>query len=103
MLRRRRRFGELVERQLDLFASDEADLLEEAGAADDAWSRSPKEESEERFGEYQDIVDAVGDRLYDLRETYASTLDGETAEVYRWTFNRAATRRFRRFAALLED
>ena len=103
MLRRRGRFGELVERQLDLFATDEAGLLEEAGAADDAWSRSPREESEERFGEYQLIVDAVADRLYDLREGYASSLDDETAEEYRSAFNRAASKRFRRFAALLED
>ena len=103
MLRRRRRFGELVERQLDLFTIDEAELLEEAGAADDAWSRSSRGESEERFGEYQLIVDAVADRLYDARETYASTLDEETGEEYRSAFNRAATKRFRRFAALLED
>jgi hypothetical protein len=103
MLRRRGRFRELVERQLDLFATDEAELLEEAGAADDAWSRSQREESEERFGEYQLIVDAVADRLYDVRESYASTLDVETAEEYRSAFNRTATRRFRRFAALLED
>jgi hypothetical protein len=103
MLRRQGRFGELLERQLDLFASDEAELLEEAGAADDAWSRSPKEETEERFGEYQLIVDALADRLYDVREAYASTLDEDTAEAYRSAFNRAATKRFRRFAALLED
>ena len=103
MLRRRGRFGDLVERQLDLFATDEAELLEEADSADAAWSRAPREESEERFGEYQLIVDAVADRLYDVREAYAATLDEETAEVYRWNFNRAATKRFRRFAALLED
>jgi hypothetical protein len=103
MFRRRGRFGELVERQLDLFATDEAELLKEAGAADDSWSRSPTEESEERFGEYQLIVDAVADRLYDVREAYASSLDEEIAEEYRSAFNRAAAKRFRRFAALLED
>jgi hypothetical protein len=103
MFRRRGRFGELVERQLDLFATDEAELLEEAGAADVSWSRSPTEESEERFGEYQLIVDAVADRLYDVREAYASSLDEEIAEEYRSAFNRAAAKRFRRFAALLED
>lgn len=103
MLRRRGRFDELLERQLDLFATDEGDLLQEASAADDAWSRSPKEETEERFGEYQLVVDALADRLYDLREAYASTLDEETAEAYRSAFNRAASKRFRRFASLLED
>jgi hypothetical protein len=103
MLRRRGRFGELVDRQLDLFAADEADLLGEAEAADDAWSRSPKEETEERFGEYQLIVDSIADRLYDVREAYASTLDEGIAEEYRSAFTRAATKRFRRFAALLEE
>ena len=32
-----------------------------------------------------------------------TTLDEETAEEYRSAFNRAASKRFRRFAALLED
>ena len=62
-----------------------------------------KEETEERFGEYQLIVDALADRLLDVREAYASTLDDETADEYRSAFNRTATKRFRRFAALLED
>jgi hypothetical protein len=100
---RRGRFAELVERQLGLFATDEAELLDEAKAADTAWTESPREETEERFGEYQLIVDVIADRLYDVRETYASSLDDDVADEYRATFNRAATKRFRRFAALLED
>jgi len=103
MLGRRGRFGELVRRQLDLFATDEAALLAEAEAADAGWSRGPKDESEERFGEYQLIVDAVADRLYDVREAYASTLDEVTAEEYRSAFNHVAARRFRPFAGLLGD
>ena len=103
MLRRRGRFDELLERQLDLFAADDGDLLQEALAADDAGSRSSREETEERFGEYQLIVDALADRLLDVREAYASTLDDETADEYRSAFNRTATKRFRRFAALLDE
>jgi hypothetical protein len=100
---RRGRFAELVERQLELFAIDETSLLEEAAAADAAWTRGPRDESEERYGEYQLVVDAIADRLYDVRETYASTLDDDTAEEYRAAFNKVASKRFRRYTALLED
>ena len=71
---RRGRFHELVERQLDLFA-DETELLDEAREADAAWSSAAADESEELYGDYQLVVDAIGERLYDLRETYAATLD----------------------------
>ena len=52
---------------------------------------------------YQLVVDAIGERLYDLRETYAATLDGGTAAEYRAAFDRAATKRFGRLAAFLEE
>ena len=102
LMLRRGRFGELVERQLDLFAADESGLLDEAAEADAAWTRAPGG-IRGAFGEYQLIVDAIADRLYDVREAYAASLDEETAEEYRSAFNRAATKRFRSFAALLED
>ena len=100
---RRGRFHDLVERQLDLFEADEASLLEEAHEADAAWTSAGADESEELYGDYQLVVDTVGERLYDLRETYAASLDEQTAEDYRAVFNRAATKRFRRFAALLDQ
>jgi hypothetical protein len=100
---RRDRFHDLVKRQLDLFEADEASLLEEAREADAAWANAGADESEELYGDYQLVVDAVGERLYDLREVYASSLDERMAEDYRAAFNRAATKRFRRFAALLDE
>jgi hypothetical protein len=101
---RRGRFAELVERQLDLLAADEASLLEEAAAADEAWAHATREESEERYGEYQLVVDAIAERLLDTREAYASTLDDEAAvDEYRAAFDRAARKRFRSFTALLEE
>ena len=102
MIFRRGRFHELVERQLDLFA-DETELLDEARDADAAWSSAAADESEELYGDYQLVVDAIGERLYDLRETYAATLDPGTASAYRAAFDRAATKRFGRLAAFLED
>jgi hypothetical protein len=99
---RRSRFRDLVERQLELFATDEAELLEEAHEADAAWTKADREESEELYGDYQLIVDAIGERLYDVREAYASTLDEDVAEEYRTAFDAAALKRFRRFASFLE-
>lgn len=98
---RRGRFRELVESQLDLFAS-ETDLLDEAAAADAAWTDAHAAESEELFGDYQLVVDAIGERLHEMRETYAGTLDEGTADDYRAAFDRAAKKRFGRLAAFLE-
>jgi len=97
------RFREVVRRQLDLFAEGEAALLEEGSTADRAWTDAAREESEELFGDYQLVVDAIGERLYDVRESYAGTLDETTADHYREAFNRAALKRFRRFASFLEE
>jgi hypothetical protein len=97
----RGRFADLVQRQLDLFEADEASLLDEAEDADDAWTRAPREQTEERYGDYQLVVDQVAERLLDLRETYASSLDERTADRYRAAFNRAAVKRLRPYVGLL--
>jgi len=100
---RRGRFDELVARQLDLFAADDAELLHEAAEAEKAWNRVARDAAEEAYGNYQLVVDAIADRLLDIRESYARTLEGEAAAEYVAAFNRAATRRFRRYATLLSD
>jgi hypothetical protein len=99
---RRGRFRELVDRQLDLFEAD-TDLLDEAAEADDAWSHASAEESETLYGEYQLSVDAFGEALHEIRETYAATLAADTADTYRAEFDRAARKRFGRLAAFLEE
>ena len=100
---RRAQFHDLIERQLDLFAADEAPLLTEADEADAAWTNASAEESEELYGDYQLVVDSLSERLYDLRETYAASLDEGTADGYRAAFDRAARKRFRRYAGFLEE
>lgn len=103
MIRLRRwRFRELVERQLDLFESDQAALLAEARDAEEAWSRAGRDESEEAFGDWQAIADDVREQLLDLREAYAGTLDEPVAAGYRRAFNRAAASRLRGFTELLQ-
>ena len=100
---RRGRFDDVVRRQLDLFESDEAATLAEAVDAEGAWTSASREEAEELYGDYQLVVDDLADRLYDARESFASSLDELTADDYRSAFNRAALKRFRRFAGLLAD
>jgi hypothetical protein len=100
---RRARFKDVIDRQLDLLAADEAPLLEEAAEADAAWTKADRDEAEELYGDYQLVVDTIAERLYDVREAYASTLDDGAAEKYRAAFNRAALRRFKRFASLLHE
>jgi len=103
ILRRKRRFGDLVGRQLDLFAADESTLLSEARDAETAWNEADRDSAEERYGDLQLVLDAIGDRLLDLRETYAATLDDEAAGQYRAAFGRAARKRFGVAAAILTD
>ena len=100
---RRGRFQDLVERQLDLFAADDAELLEEALEAEAAYDAAEAGEAEEAYGDYQLVVDAIADRLLEIRESYAHTLDEDAAKEYSAEFTRAATKRFRRYATLLAD
>lgn len=103
IFRRHGRFHELVRRQLDLFATDDAELLQEAVEAEAAYGSSSAESAEEAYGDYQLVVDAIADRLLDIRESYAATLDEEAAQEYTSEFNRVATKRYRRYATLLAD
>ena len=101
IFRRSGRFDDLARRQLDLFAEDETELLGEAQEADEAQTHAERDEAEELYGDYQLVVDAIGDGLLDLRETYAATLEDDAAQEYRAAFNRAASKRFRGFTAML--
>jgi hypothetical protein len=100
---KRGRFDELAGRQLDLFAADETELLREIAEADEAWTRAGRDEAEELYGDYQLAVDAAADRLLDIREGYAATLDDTAAAEYRRAFTRLAGKRFRRLSTLLAD
>jgi energy-converting hydrogenase A subunit M len=85
------RFSDVVSRQLDLFAQD--GLLEEVREAKARYDAADREEAEEAFGDYMDVVDAVKDALADMRNTYASTLDDP--DEYEQTFERVARKRWR--------
>ena len=99
--RRRNRFDELAQRQLDLFTEDKADFLVELEAAERAYDAANREDAEDAYAEVQLVLDAGADRLADLRNAYAATLDKDSAVEYENAFARAATKRFPRLTGLL--
>lgn len=96
---RRDRFGDLVRRQLALFAEDEHELLAEAEAAEKAYDAADREDAEEAYGDYQLVLEAIADRLEELRDTYASTLGSDADVEYAQAFERAARKRFPKLRA----
>jgi len=98
-----RRFAELIGRQLDLFVRDNLDLLEACDEAERAYDRAGREEAEERFGDYQELVETGTEILADLRDNFASTLDETAAEEYEEAFNRAVVKRLPRFGLEIEN
>jgi hypothetical protein len=90
---RRARFGEVIRRQLDLFAEHEAELLEEADEMLRRYDAADREDAEELYGDYQLVVEAATEALADIRDRYKRTLEDDVAERYEDEFNRAAAKR----------
>lgn len=99
---RRRRFAEVIARQLDLFERDEADLIRQCVEAERRYDRAGRDEAEELFGEYQDLVESGTEALAELRWTYAATLDEDAAEEYELAFNQAVRKRLPRFGSEID-
>jgi hypothetical protein len=93
----------VIGRQLDLFVRDNLELLEACDAAEQAYDRAGRGEAEERFGDYQELVEDGTEILAGLRDNFASTLDDEAAEEYEEAFNRAVEKRLPRFGLEIED
>jgi len=100
---RRSRFAEVISRQLDLFVRDNLELLEACDAAELDYERAERDGAEERFGDYQELVEDGTEILAGLRDNFASTLDEETAEEYEEAFNRTVEKRLPRFGLEIED
>ena len=99
---RRGRFVDLVARQIELFERERAGLIRDADAALRAYDTAERDEAEERYGDYLDLVETGQDELVDIREAYAATLDDDAAEEYREIFNRLARKRVPRFSLELD-
>src|SRR3712207_214021 len=99
---RRRRFADLIERQLDLFAEEHAALLEAISRHRREAARAPTEDAEEAFGDEYDRVEWASEALAELRDAYSRTLDAESERPYRLAFTKAVRRRFPALADALE-
>jgi hypothetical protein len=102
-MRFRRRFADVISRQLDLFEREQRGLIEDCLAAERAYNRAERDEAEERYGDYVDLVETGTEVLADIRDHFASTLDEDAAEEYELTFNRAVVKRLPRFALEIEN
>jgi hypothetical protein len=100
---RRPRFTDLIDRQLDLFGREQRGLIDDCIAAEQSYARADRDEAEERYGDYVDLVETGTELLADLRDHFATTLDDDAADEYTEAFNRAVLKRFRRFALEIED
>ena len=98
MIFRRRRFGDLIRRQLDVFADDQAhDIFVEIHERKAAYDRADRDEAEELYGDYIDAVETGTEALADMRDRFKRTLDDDAAEEYEAEFNVAVRKRWPMF------
>ena len=97
------KFEDVIRRQLDLFEREHIDLIADCDAAERAYDAAGRDEAEERYGEYLDLVETGTEELAALRDHFASTMTAATAEGYEGEFNRAVLIRLPRFALEIED
>lgn len=98
---RRGRFAHVIDAQLDLFARDHRDVVDEARARLVAYEQAGRDEAEELYGDYVDAVETGTELLADIRDYYARALDDP--ERYIDEFNRAVAKRMRAFALEIEN
>lgn len=92
----RRRFRDVVGRQLMLFAQDHDELVQRARAS----LRSYSDETDpaaalERYADFEDASEDIEDLLYDMCDRFSSTLDEPMAKRYAAEFDRQARKAYR--------
>ncbi len=97
------RFAELIDRQLDLFEEQDADYLAKVDAAERAYDAADREDAEEAYGRFQELVEHGTEALAEMRDAYAATLDPDDAEEYVATFNQAVVDRLPRFGLEIDE
>ena len=93
---------DLVERQIALFAAENEGLIRDTEAALAAYNRAPRDEAEERYGDYLDLIETGTDALVELRDNFASSLAEDSYEEYHEIFNRTVRKRLPRFGLELD-
>ena len=97
------RFAEVIGRQLDLFEQQDAEFLRRLDDAERAYDQADREDAEEVFGRYQELVEHGTEALAEMRDAYASTLDQDDAAAYIAEFNETVIDRMPRFGLEIED
>jgi hypothetical protein len=100
---RRQRYSDVIERQFELFRREQADLFREIEAAETKYDHAERDEAEEIYGDYQDLVETGTEVLADLRDHFASSLGERAGEQYEAEFNDAVRRDLPRFALEIEN
>lgn len=100
---RRDPFREVIARQLDLFVEDDADLLEECRQKHALYRQAERDEAEEAYGEFVDVVETATEALAAMRDRFARTLEEDAAEEYEESFNRAVRRRWPELGLEIEN
>ena len=98
----RGRFVDLVERQIALFTAENEGLIRDTEAALAAYNRARRDEAEERYGDYLDLIETGTDGLVELRDNFASSLAEDSYEEYHEVFNRIVRKRLPRFGLELD-
>ena len=97
------RFSEVIARQLDLFEEQDAEFLRRVDQAERAYDNADREDAEEVYGRFQELVEHGTEALGEMRDAYAGTLDPDDAEEYEAEFNQAVIDRLPRFGLEIED
>src|SRR5204862_3343501 len=97
----RRPYRDLIRCRLVLFVGEHGAVFEEGREAMRAYNAAEREEAEERYGDYADVLDRAAAHLAEIRDTYARTL--EDPERYRAELERTVTRRFPQLGDALRE
>lgn len=99
----RGRFAEVIARQLDLFEEQDAEFLRRVDEAERAYDDADREDAEEVYGRFQELVEHGTEALGEMRDAYAATLDEADADEYVAEFNQTVIDRMPRFGLEIED
>lgn len=97
------RFREVIDRQLDLFEREDADFLARIDEVEREYELADREDAEQVFGRFQELVEHGTEALAEMRDAYAATLAPDSADDYLTEFNAAVQRRLPRFALEIDD
>lgn len=96
LIRGRRPFRDIVQRQLALFAADQSDLVARASQALAAYNADPDTaEAQKQYAEYDDAREDIRDGLLEMRDRYSWTMDESLQERYLREFDRQARQAYR--------